>query len=97
MATLYQFLWGFAGSIAVFLVVTDESFSRSAALPRRYRIKGYLLNRFGIAVAAGLIAIAFDALSPIQAMYLGATTPLLIEAWSKKKLQSPRPDRCPPH
>jgi len=79
MSILEQFLWAVLGSILPQLVVLDRHFLRRPELPRRFRSRTYLLIRSALAVASGLLAVAFDPTAPLQAIYIGVTAPLLVQ------------------
>ena len=78
MTALAQFLWAFLGSTLAVLVALDRHFLRRTELPRRFRSPAYVVARLLLAVAAGLLAIAFDPAAPLQAVYLGVTAPWLV-------------------
>jgi len=81
MRGLYQFVWGFLGSLAVELVDVNDLFhSERVTIPERYKSIAYGFVRLGLAVVGGLLAIACGTQTPYAAMATGAAAPLVIRA-----------------
>lgn len=89
MSPLHQFVWGLTGSVAILVVAVNRSLSRRARLPLHYRLPSYWANRGALMLVAGLVAVAFDVSTPLQAMWVGATAPLVVEAWMHRSHSSP--------
>jgi hypothetical protein len=75
------FLWAFVGSIAVELEDLDSRMQDPYEINRlhRYYYPGYLMVRTGIAMIAGLLAIAAGVEHPIVAAGIGASSRFVIK------------------
>lgn len=94
MGEVQEFLWGFAGSLAVEILVLNEIFQNEhITIPARYRCTMYWFVRLSLAVAGGGLAVAYGVQTPILALNIGATAPLLIRALSKRYGREPHRQR----
>lgn len=81
MRGLYQFVWGFLGSLAVEIVDANEFFqAKEITLPERYKLLAYWLVRIGLAMTGGVLAVACSAQTPHAGLAVGAAAPLIIRA-----------------
>jgi hypothetical protein len=79
MSPLTMFFAGVLGSVAAELLRVFQTYS-SGRLPRRYREIGFWLVRATIAVMSGGVAVAFNAQSALQALYIGLSVPLVLNS-----------------
>lgn len=80
MSSLWAFLWGFGGSLAVEVVAIHQYYSDGRRLPKRYSTVGFWVSRVMMGVVAGGLAVANGAQSPQSAVYIGAAAPLILQA-----------------
>lgn len=83
MEPIAQFLWGFAGSLAVEVATLANGVRAGRPVPKRFRRASYWLMSLLTATVGGLVAIAAQVQNPLFAMHLGAGTPLLLDRWQK--------------
>lgn len=82
------FLWGFSGSLADEIVSLHRQYILEARIPTRYRRFSYLIIRFFLAVVGGGLAVAYGIDdNPLLAASVGAATPVIIKALSKRTRQ----------
>src|SRR4051812_8807487 len=79
MENAYIFIWAVLGSLLVDLSFLDEEYQAEGAFPKRYKDGYYLALRFAIALAAGAIAIAQKINTPLFAIQVGASAPLILQ------------------
>jgi len=92
---MLTFLCGLGGSVAVELITLLREYEREPmSLPKRYKLVGFYMVRSCLAVAAGLLAVAYGVYdSPILAINIGASAPLIIQALTRG-IQSAPTLRC---
>lgn len=78
------FLLGVFGSVAVEVLHVVSVYEAGKPLPSRYRRPGFWVARSLIALFAGVLAVAYDVRSPILAIHVGASTPIIIETFTRK-------------
>lgn len=78
-----QFLWGFGASLFVELLAIHHDFSVEPSLSPKYAMPLYWCNRVLIAAGAGFVPVAYGVDSPMLAMQLGASAPLILEAMQR--------------
>jgi hypothetical protein len=78
------FLWGLLGSVAVEVVRLIAIYEAGKALPARYRKRGFWIVRTLLALAGGGLAVAYDVQSPILAVHIGASTPIIVETFARR-------------
>ncbi len=77
------FLWGLGGSLSIEIVLMYEYYqSDPIKLPDRYRRLGFWIVRLLLAVVAGALAVVEGANTPVVAINVGASAPLLLRALS---------------
>jgi hypothetical protein len=75
------FLWGFAGSLAIEVVtIVQLYYSEPINIPERYTRWDFRVVRFLLAILGGGLAVAHDAQTPILAVNIGASAPLILHA-----------------
>jgi hypothetical protein len=78
MSPATVFACGFVASIAVDVVIATEVFNPGRIrVPERYRHPMFYLLRLVVALLAGFLAIVENANSPILAVIIGASAPLI--------------------
>ena len=79
---MLTFLCGLGGSVAVEFVTLLHAYEREPiSFPARYRLFSFYVVRSFLAIAAGLLAVAYGVYdNPILAMNIGASAPLIIRA-----------------
>jgi hypothetical protein len=77
---MLTFLCGLGGSVAVEFITLLHAYEREPiSLPARYKLPGFYVVRSCLAVAAGLLAVAYGVYDrPILAVNIGASAPLII-------------------
>lgn len=74
-----QFLWGFAGSMAVEIIVLHESWDGSDHVPTKYKKLQFWFVRFLVACVGGGLAYAYGIeANPLLAANVGASAPVII-------------------
>jgi hypothetical protein len=100
MSACEQFLWGFAGSVAVEIVTIFhilQQAERELTLPIRYRAPFYWFVRVALAAVGGGLAVAYDIDSRILAANIGAATPAIIVALTRgPRLEATAPPSAVP-
>lgn len=82
---IYFFLIGTFGSIAVEVGAAVSAAGRSdGKFPVKYHRLPFLGWRFVLAVAAGILALVFQAHSGLAALYIGISAPLILDRASKQ-------------
>jgi hypothetical protein len=74
----WTFLFGFLGSAMAEGFVMVRFYERSGRLPPRYGKPGFCLTRIGLALAAGMLALAYQPGTHILAVHIGASAPLIV-------------------
>lgn len=74
-----QFLWGFAGSMAVEIIVLHESWDGADNVPAKYKKIQFWVVRFLVACVGGGLAYAYGIeANPLLAANIGASAPVII-------------------
>lgn len=75
------YIWGVAGSVGVELVAAAKAAAdEHGAVPQVYKSLFYVGARISVAlVAAGPLAVAFQAANPYSALYIGASAPIIFD------------------
>jgi hypothetical protein len=74
-----QCLWGFAGSMAVEIIVLHESWDGADDVPAKYKKIQFWVVRFLVACVGGGLAYAYGIEgNPLLAANIGASAPLII-------------------
>ncbi len=76
-----HYAWGVIGSLGVeFVAAAKAAADKSGAIPDVYKSPFYVMTRVGVAfVAAGPLAVAFQAANAYSALYMGASAPLIFD------------------
>lgn len=84
MTLMGIFLCGAGGSLAIdiFKLASVLEFERPT-LPKRYRTTLYYIIRLIVALIGGGLALAYEVEQPLLAINIGASAPLILEAYSK--------------
>ncbi len=91
MSPFHQFLWGLVGSVAVDILDLNQMFQvERVRVPGRFKCALYWFVRLCLAAVGGGIAVAYDVQTPMLALNLGATAPLVIGALSKRRTSGVR-------
>jgi hypothetical protein len=81
---LHMFFYGFAGSFAAEIVLMAQILqSEPLVIPKRLRQPLYWLFRTVLAIVGGGLALAYDVHQALLAVNIGASTPLIIQAFSQ--------------
>jgi len=88
---MLTFLCGLGGSVAVELITLLQAYEREpVALPSRYQRFDYYVLRLCLAIAAGLLAVAYGVYdNPILAVNIGASAPLIIRTLTRGMQSGP--------
>jgi hypothetical protein len=93
MDLMDQFLWGTVGSVAVEVVNLVKIFNSGRRFPKKFKVRWYWVVRAMLAIVAGLVAVATQFEFPLLALQVGAATPLIVDAWAKRRPQAIVPSR----
>ena len=88
MGPMDLFLWGAAGSIAVEVVHLVKRFNSGRPFPKKFKVRWYWVARAMLASVAGLVAVATQFDMPLLALQVGAATPLIVDAWARRRPQA---------
>lgn len=87
-----QFLWGFAGSMAVEIIKLHESWDGTGHVPRKYKNLQFLFVRFLVACVGGGLAYAYGIeANPLLAANVGASAPVIIHKFKAGERVSVEP------
>ncbi|CAN5880336.1 hypothetical protein BH23PLA1_BH23PLA1_00230 [soil metagenome] len=84
MNPLWIVLFGLLGSAVVEVVRLVAIYEAGKTLPARYKKVGFWIVRSLLAITGGGLAVAYDIQSPILAVHIGASTPIIIETFSRR-------------
>jgi hypothetical protein len=85
MSVVWAFWLGFGGSIAVEVLAAIRCYyPPRTQLPHRYREIPFYILRLFLALIAGGLAAAYQVQSPILAIHIGASAPLILAAFAQK-------------
>ena len=75
-----QFGWGIFGSLAVELVLIVTLLDvAKPKWPEKYKHAGFVVARLAVAIASGMLAVAYNVQTPLLAINVGAAAPALFK------------------
>lgn len=84
MSMIETFMWGLGGSVAVEVANLYQIYqSEEIVIPVRYKRISFWVVRIILAFMAGGLALAYNINTPLLALNIGASTPLILHALSK--------------
>lgn len=78
------FLLGVLGSVSVEVAGVLEIYKTGRKFPARYSKPGFWIARSLLALIGGALAVAYGVQSDILAVHIGASTPLIIESFTRR-------------
>lgn len=90
MTNVAAFFWGCAGSAAIELIEVYRGYlAEPVRFPERYKRVGFYVVRLLVVIVAGGMAYAHGTQTPVLAMQVGASAPLLLQLLSQRVPERP--------